>query len=355
MGFGIMRVAKLTTNGQMAGMDKHHQERDKVINANPELSKHNVTKYRGGENLLDSVLKRIDDSGTKRKKDSVAVIEHLITYSPESRPKDLPQFWKDSVNWAIKTYGKDNVLGYSVHYDESTPHMHLYATPIKTKEHTYKNRYGSKTVTKTTLCAKDWLGGKQKLSALQDSFHQDVSSKHGLERGVKGSKAKHESIKSYYSRVNNASNIPDIPELSIEAPKRYSLNPQSDIDKQTSEYTEKLSSFSDELKNSLISESESLSKLKSNHSREKAQLESDKKEFKVKSERLQRSLNEQIRQKENALSESKKYQNKSKNYEALKKNVVKAFAGNKKAQDILSDYFSKEIKKEMNLGKGRGI
>jgi hypothetical protein len=40
------------------------------------------------------------------------------------------------------------------------------------------------------------------MTALQDGFHSKVAKKFGLERGVRGSKAEHETIAEYYARVN---------------------------------------------------------------------------------------------------------------------------------------------------------
>lgn len=40
------------------------------------------------------------------------------------------------------------------------------------------------------------------MTGLQDAFHAKVAKKFGLERGVRGSKAEHETIAEYYARVN---------------------------------------------------------------------------------------------------------------------------------------------------------
>mgnify|MGYP003346521361 CR=1 FL=1 len=52
------------------------------------------------------------------------------------------------------------------------------------------------------LNAKKYLGGRQKLSEFQTDFANKVASKHGLERGVMGSKANHQTIKEYYAAVS---------------------------------------------------------------------------------------------------------------------------------------------------------
>jgi len=53
------------------------------------------------------------------------------------------------------------------------------------------------------LSAKEFIGNKTKMSADQDTFAEAVK-EIGLQRGIKGSKAKHQTIKQYYARVNSA-------------------------------------------------------------------------------------------------------------------------------------------------------
>ena len=40
------------------------------------------------------------------------------------------------------------------------------------------------------------------LSQLQTDFAKDVGQRHGLERGIEGSQAKHQTIKEFYAQVN---------------------------------------------------------------------------------------------------------------------------------------------------------
>jgi hypothetical protein len=50
------------------------------------------------------------------------------------------------------------------------------------------------------LNAKQFLGGKAKLTAMQTDFAGAMRG-HGLERGLEGSKAKHQSIQDYYGKI----------------------------------------------------------------------------------------------------------------------------------------------------------
>ena len=54
------------------------------------------------------------------------------------------------------------------------------------------------------LNARKWLGGAKALSEMQTEFAQVVGARHGLERGIKGSRAKHERVQRYYGLVNRS-------------------------------------------------------------------------------------------------------------------------------------------------------
>jgi hypothetical protein len=51
------------------------------------------------------------------------------------------------------------------------------------------------------LSAKTFNGGREKMSDLQTDFYENVAKGFGLERGVKGSKAKHEDVKHFYGEL----------------------------------------------------------------------------------------------------------------------------------------------------------
>jgi transcriptional regulator with XRE-family HTH domain len=93
---------------------------------------------------------------------------------------------------------KQNIISTALHLDESTPHMVVYAVPI--------NANGR-------LAAKDFLGGREKLSQLQTDFHQLVGVPNGLERGVKGSSASHQTVKRFYSNISNLAEPPSVSKL----------------------------------------------------------------------------------------------------------------------------------------------
>ena len=161
-----------------------------------EQTTHNADPERKGENLLFHAKSTVqamkvlrDRLPLKIRKNGVLCVEHLITASPEwfdnKSLKQENEYFQTSLDFLRKKWGEDNVICGGVHRDEKTPHMFVYVVPLD--EDTGR------------LNCRKWLGEKGALSVLQDDFFEAVGEKHGLERGVKGSKAKHQTLKKYYS------------------------------------------------------------------------------------------------------------------------------------------------------------
>ena len=184
MSYAIMRTAKLKTSGSVASSLSHTNRERETPNADQERTKENEILVQGDMEKFE----RMTD-GVKQKKDSVQCIEVLCTKSPEwdktATPEQKDEFNRRSLEWAEKTFGKENILSAVVHKDETTDHVVIHVIPVKDNQ----------------LNAKHWTGGKEKLRELQTSFSDKVKDL-GLDRGTEGSKARHVEIAKYYARVN---------------------------------------------------------------------------------------------------------------------------------------------------------
>lgn len=99
----------------------------------------------------------------------------------------------DNYLWlAEKAGGAENIVTFCLHLDETTPHIHATICPM------YNGRLNSK----------KFIDGPQGLRRLQTEYAEKVSRKWGLERGVKGSKAKHQTLTEFYRRLEEASRTP---------------------------------------------------------------------------------------------------------------------------------------------------
>jgi len=130
----------------------------------------------------------------KRRKDAVLAVEYMMTASPEwwkTASKEQQQvFFQQSAKWLVDKYGKENVLAFGIHRDETSPHISAFVVPI-----TQDGR----------LSAKDYIGGRDKLRNDQTTYAQPLE-RLGLERGVRGSKAQHKTIQKYYGEMEQ---LPD--------------------------------------------------------------------------------------------------------------------------------------------------
>jgi hypothetical protein len=189
MSFAILRTEKLKTFGEIGGSLAHNYRTRHTPNADPEKAKYNEHSVKSSVLVMNKIKERLPE---KIRKNGVLCIEYLITASPESsifhqdKKNDEADFFKRSVEFLEKKHGKENVIATTIHRDEKTPHLIAYVVPFD------KNN---------NLNCRAFLGGKQKLSELQTSFHKVVED-FGLKRGVLGSKVEHTTIKAYYAEIN---------------------------------------------------------------------------------------------------------------------------------------------------------
>lgn len=203
MSYAILRTAKLKSMGEIGGSLAHNFRTRDTPNADPERTQDN--EHQGGETpeaVIQAIRERLP---AKHRSDAVLCVEYLITASPEhfQGGQDGAAYFASAVEWLKDKHGAANVVATSIHKDETSPHLVAYVVPLDDQG---------------KLNAKQYLGGKAKLSAMQTDFAEQVGRKHGLERGLEGSRATHTSIREYYGRVGQAQEKTpsvDVPEPSL--------------------------------------------------------------------------------------------------------------------------------------------
>ena len=129
----------------------------------------------------------------KYRKDAVIGLEYFVGASPqwfqEKTSDQQDAYFRGAIDWLQMRHGKENLVGWSIHRDESSPHLVAYVVPMSDRG---------------TLNAKQWTGGAAALSKMQTSFAQDIGARNGLQRGIEGSKAHHQTIKSFYAQIDKA-------------------------------------------------------------------------------------------------------------------------------------------------------
>lgn len=187
MAYAILRTAKLKEIGHIAGSLSHTFRTRETPNADQARAHLNENS---GPETPEAIQQAIKDRlPEKHRSDAVLCIEYLITASPEHfKQDDGRQYFEDAKRWLEERHGAENIVSTHVHRDETTPHLVAYVVPLKDGK----------------LNAKHFLGGKVALREMQTEFAQQVGLRHGLERGVEGSKANHQTIQDYYQRANRA-------------------------------------------------------------------------------------------------------------------------------------------------------
>ena len=193
MKFQILRMQKMKSKVSILRSMKHSFREQKTPNANEKLSHENT--HIGADNSQEAFQNFKDRLPPKVRKNGVLALEFLITASPEilnnSPRNDQDTYFKAALDWLKDKHGAENVVYVGIHRDETTPHMYAYVVPLDSRG---------------KLNCRSFYGERNALSQMQDDFHQKVSRRFGMERGVKGSKAKHTRIKEFYSNLEKAEN-----------------------------------------------------------------------------------------------------------------------------------------------------
>ena len=178
--YAILRFAKY--KGPTISRIEAHNERTKEFYAsNPdiktELSKYNFHLVHPKGKYRTEADRMIREAGCKARKDSVRMVETLITASPEfftgKKPGEVRAFFEYALEFLKTKQAAETIVSAVVHVDEKTPHMHLCFVPI-----TADGR----------LSAKDIVGNKKKLTQWQDEYWSYMVKKYpDLERGESAS------------------------------------------------------------------------------------------------------------------------------------------------------------------------
>lgn len=194
MAYAILRVAKIKTKAQASAATGHNYRQHQVPNADQEAP-HANREYinTAGLDYWTLAEQRIQEAGVKRiRSDSVRAMEVILTGSPEAfvrgadgRAADYSnsQWAVDNLNFLKGRFGAQNVVSFTLHQDETTPHIHAVVTPI----------------TEDGRLSADQLFNPQSLRQLQTDYAQAMS-RYGMSRGVEHSQAKHQPMSRLYGQ-----------------------------------------------------------------------------------------------------------------------------------------------------------
>jgi hypothetical protein len=198
----IIRVAKIKTKSAAQGKTKHNYRLVATPNADPErTSTLNVELVNTAQLDYWSLAEQRIEEGiakTARGKprtvrdDQVRAMEVVLTASPDwfKRGQDGQaddvrgsKWVTDNLDFLKNKYGEKNVVSFTLHQDEKTPHIHAVIIPL-----TDKGRLSA-----------DTLFNRDTLAQLQTDYAAAMA-EHGLARGVEGSRRQHQDMKQVYGR-----------------------------------------------------------------------------------------------------------------------------------------------------------
>lgn len=197
MAFAILRVEKIKSAANAAAKTGHNYRLHAVPNAdasrqplNQELVNHTQRP------LWELAEARVAELGLKRlRADAVKAVEVLLTASPEAFPRDAQGQAVDmrgsawlaaNQQFLTERFGVANLVALTLHQDEQTPHLHAVVVPA-----TADGR----------LSARD-VFNPASLRQLQTDYSLAMQAAgFAVQRGIEGSTAKHESLRTYYGAL----------------------------------------------------------------------------------------------------------------------------------------------------------
>ena len=195
MAFAILRTQKLKAAVAVRRSLKHAFRAQDTPNADPDRLGENSHL---GANSVDEAMKAFQNRlPEKIRKNGVLAIEYLITGSPDGMNSksrhDQDAYFTDALAWLKDRHGAENLIYAGIHRDETTPHLYAYVVPLDPQG---------------KLNCRHFLGGAKALSQMQTDFAERVGQRHGLQRGIEGSKARHTTVRQYYAALQQETPAP---------------------------------------------------------------------------------------------------------------------------------------------------
>ena len=114
------------------------------------------------------------------------------------RCPEIEQWAKDVYDWCARRYGQENIIGFQVHLDESSPHIHALIVPVG-----QRSKSGRECVMWSAKFGKTRYEYGQILREMHTSLYDEVGSKYGLERGdsIEGRNVSHLGKRDYIRKL----------------------------------------------------------------------------------------------------------------------------------------------------------
>jgi hypothetical protein len=248
MAYTILRFKK-DKGGAIAGCERHNERKKEAYKSNPDIdmnkSKENYHIIHAPQYTYSRKIKElIKEYGCKTRKDSVKLVETLITASPKFMNRlskgEQREYFERAVKFMKDEIGEDRIISAVVHMDEATPHMHLVFCPI--------NKDGK-------LSAKSILGNQKSLSEWQTRYYNYMHERwNELERGKSAQETKRKHIPTWlFKLADNLDNlynqllkkIENINMIGMKKNKEEAINMLSEFLPKAEKFSAKVNSYKD--------------------------------------------------------------------------------------------------------------
>lgn len=139
--------------------------------------------------LEQAIERRMGELNTKRKvrDNQVRAMGFIVSTNNQLDDATAHAFLNETLVWFCKRYGYENLLAAAEHFDEGTPHLQFWLSPVIHDELTGYDRLSAKELfapDKRKRNAKgEWeVTAQGTMSQLQEDFYNEVSSKYGFEQ-----------------------------------------------------------------------------------------------------------------------------------------------------------------------------
>lgn len=156
--FAIMRIGKIVGRKHVRDALKHNLRQLKNDPANIETDRTHLNRTHAQLDTYDKCKSKFERnlSDIKVRKNAVMLHELVITMSPDEAKRmsdeDIKQYFNDAVKWGCEMHGgAENLISWSVHYDETTPHLHALYTPVFKEKNSKTNKVEKKLASRRIL------------------------------------------------------------------------------------------------------------------------------------------------------------------------------------------------------------
>lgn len=221
--YGIYSYAKV--KGDSGGLATEHQRTTETdltrMSSAIDGSRTRLNQHYGVWDYDEEARRLCSELNVKTRSNSILLLDHCVTFSPEAYPNfmymmhnltkskqnkiwkatetgqaicemveqykaegknieeevkreyaEMREYFDKSLAWIGNNMG--TVISYDIHFDESTPHMHVVTVPLVQDN---ENDWDS-----WRLSAKELVGNKTKMRKTQTKFYEEVSSEFGFEQ-----------------------------------------------------------------------------------------------------------------------------------------------------------------------------